>query len=151
LLSDLLPIGAMMDLSEIDLSRAEESFGISQAPLFLTRRLQSDPMIQTLSKNVDPDQILKALADYLSRRPTSLRDAARPYAYLVALSFLDDDKYIRLASAMDAPFHEWFHYITRVLQQTKKPSSRTFIPMNPGHFVSVPIGRQGKGFSNFRF
>jgi hypothetical protein len=115
----------MKSATRIDLSQAETSFGLANAPLFLTRRLQSDPAVQQLSRELSGPQLLSALRRLVRSKPKSIRTAAKTYAYLVALWFNPDPRYLQEAGKLTAPHLDWYEYIARVLVQTKSPTTIT--------------------------
>jgi hypothetical protein len=139
----------MKTRSAIDLTQAEISFGLANAPLFLTRRLQSDPAVQQLSRELSGSKILSALRRLVGRKPKSIRIAAKAYAYLVALWFNQDPQYLEKSSKLDAPHLDWFEYIARVLLQTKSPSSTATIHV-PAQLFASPTTFKSNDVSNNR-
>ena len=114
----------MTSLNALSLDQAEASFAIANTPLFLLRKLQSDPAVQEIVKSgVDGSTILRALKRAIRSKPRTLHAAVRPFVYLVALSFNREVSYLKDASELDAQYHDWFGYIARVLVETYRLTS----------------------------
>ena len=80
----------MTDLSDVRLPLAEQAFAVANTPLFLLRKLRSDPAVLEIARVAQPKAILSALKKSLRRKPKTLSDAVSPYVYLVALSMTRD-------------------------------------------------------------
>src|SRR5215469_15030995 len=121
----------MSGLKDIDLKQAEQTLAVSNTPLFLLRRLRADLSVQGIATTFSSDDILRELKRLLSKKPASLSDAARPYAYLVALSFLNSASFLQQAAQLKAKYHGWFPYLAQVLIETFTPTSVQPIQIKP--------------------
>jgi hypothetical protein len=110
-------------LRSVDLSSAQSAFMVANSPLFLLRKLRDDPTVATIARRSRGATILSQLRRSLSREPRALHTAVVPYVYLVALSMQPDIKYLREASALPAPHHAWYTYLSGVLLQSYKPTT----------------------------
>jgi hypothetical protein len=119
-----------MAIAKVDLSQAEESLGLANAPIFLMNRLRSDPSVQQISRENTANEILSALRASLRRRPSTLRSAVRPYVYLVALALTGDYTALRRASELDAAHLNWFKYIANLLMNSRPVNVQTFSMTN---------------------
>lgn len=109
---------------KIDLAAAEKAFAVANTPLFLLHKLRADPATQALGRSSVPSAvILRALKRHLQRKPRSLRDAVKPYVYLVALSFRPDSSILERAAQMPTLYFDWYHYLASALVQGFKPTS----------------------------
>ncbi len=102
---------------------AEVAFVTANTPLFLLRKLRSDPVVRAMAFDLSEDEIIGALRSAVRRKPTDIRDAVLPYLYLVALSI--KGKVVPLKQAVDigAPHAEWFKYIGNYLLKSFTPST----------------------------
>jgi hypothetical protein len=105
----------MKSPDEINLAQACRTFAVANTPLFLLRKLRSDPAISEIARRFSADEILDAIRDAVERDPAELLHAVRPYAYVVALSKKPQDKELREASRISAPKWGWFSFIASVL------------------------------------
>jgi hypothetical protein len=109
---------------KIDLSSAEQTFAISNTPLFLLHKLRADPVVQQFGRSsVTSEAILKKIESCLQRKPRNLRDAVEPYAYLVALSFRRDSSLLQKAGELPTLYFDWYHYIANALFESFQPTS----------------------------
>ncbi len=112
----------MTDPTRIRTPLAEKAFAVANTPLFLLRKLRSDPAVLEISQTVPPGTIFAALKDSLRRSPKTLSDAVQPYVYLVALSLTRDLQGLKEAAQLEAPYADWFAYIAKVLVDTYQPT-----------------------------
>ena len=112
----------MRTLSQIKLPQAESIFAVANTPNFLLRKLRADPAVQEIGRTFSGDDIMRELKAVISVKPTKLHDAARPYAYLVALSYNEDISYLKKATRITAKRFDWFQHIARVLVESHKPT-----------------------------
>lgn len=120
----------------IDLDGAQRIFAAANTPLFLLRKLRADPEVQRMSSDCDAEDVLDALNDAVLRRPKTLEDLVRPYAYLVALSLNQTKSYLERAAKIHAPYHNWFKYIADVL--IKKYQATSFSVMKAPSYLREP-------------
>jgi hypothetical protein len=107
--------------NDVDLRQASYVYGIANTPLFLVRKLQDDPAIRALGTECPGEQLVDALRLIAALEPASAVEAARPYAFLVALWFNPNIEHLREASTIQAPVHKWYAYIAQVLLETFSP------------------------------
>src|SRR5215831_14434030 len=100
-----------------DLAGAEAVYAVSNVPLFLLRRLQSDAAAREISSSLSANQILEELKSSLDVKPRTLREAVEPYVLLVALAQKRDPNAMREATKINALYHDWFAYLSNVLVQ----------------------------------
>jgi hypothetical protein len=122
----------MKNMVEADLGQAVQAFALANTPLYLLRKLREDPALQEIGRQFSGEQILVALEEALKQEPKSLLDFAKPYAYLVALSFKADGKPLSEAAKLpNTNKWEWFAYIQAVLTQTLVPTATFHIESKP--------------------
>jgi hypothetical protein len=102
-------------IDRFDLSQVERDFAVANTPLFLLRKLRINSEVDRLSRSLDGRRLIHELGRALMRKPRILRNAVRPYVYLVALSKQQDKSLLRRAAALEAPHHPWFKCIADVL------------------------------------
>jgi len=117
----------MNSITEANLRSAAQTYAISNTPVFLVRRLQEDPVIFDVSRGFSGQQILEALAAATAVNPKTLLEYVRPYAYLVALSKLPTDEYLRAADVARADSWRWLPYAKELLLASYKPVSVTSV------------------------
>jgi hypothetical protein len=106
---------------------AEGAYVVANTPLFLLRKLLSDPLIVALAHDTSGDDLFDALTAATSRPPASLSDRVLPFILLVALAIKGDLQSLYRALALpplDAKSH-WFPYLANVLLETTRPYSVT--------------------------
>jgi hypothetical protein len=103
---------------QIDLTSAERIYSVSNVPLFLLRKLQADPSINRISSSLSTNEILGELKKSLQVKPRTLGEAVKPYVLLVALGKKGQIEPLKEASAIEAPYHDWFSYLAEVLLHT---------------------------------
>jgi hypothetical protein len=108
-----------------NLTTAEQTYAVSNVPLFLLRRLQADAAPRTVAASWTADEILDALQRALREKPQTLSDTVWPYVLLVALEQKRDLAKLKSAASLAAPYHDWFSYLAAVLVQTFTPSMLT--------------------------
>ena len=113
----------MTDLSDVRLPLAEQAFAVANTPLFLLRKLRSDPAVLEIARVAQPKAILSALKKSLRRKPKTLSDAVRPYVYLVALSMTRDLMRMEEAARLASRHSDWFSYIAKLVLDTLQPTS----------------------------
>src|SRR5208337_4167967 len=94
-------------------------------PLFLIRKLLSDPVVQELNQRFSETEILDALRSSASEKPIDLAGAVRPYVYLVALFRKPTVDALQQSRSVSAPYCDWFDYIREYLIETYSPVQRT--------------------------
>lgn len=122
--------------SKVDLAGAERIYALSNVPLFLLRKLQSDAATREISSSCSTEEILTQLKKSVQSKPRSLREAVEPYVLLVALAKKRDLDALKKASAINALYHDWFLYIADVLVQTFDPTA--IISLNIPGQIYVP-------------
>ena len=116
----------MKTIGEITLSEAEKVFAVANTPLFLLRKLRSEPAVnevKDMSQKFTADEILKALRVAAKKKPSNFAESVRPYALLVALSFKSDVAHLKKAARISTRHYKWLSYLTDVLIQTIQPAS----------------------------
>jgi len=107
----------MTDRKVLKFEAAMQAFALANTPLFVVRKLRSDPEVLALSARSSPEHLLDKLNTSLSRKPRSLRSAVMPYVYLVALFLKHDPRHLDLARRLDGSHHDWYNYIANALFQ----------------------------------
>jgi hypothetical protein len=107
-----------MKFDQLNLKGAESIYAVSNVPLYLLRKLQGEAAVREVSMTASCDEIFQRLDETLKIKPTSLHEAVEPYVLLVALSKKGDVSYLEKASALRAPYHDWFNYLASVLITT---------------------------------
>jgi hypothetical protein len=120
-----------MKRKQADLTGAEAIYAVSNVPLFLLRKLKADAAPREISSLLSAAEILDELRTSVRIKPQTLRQAAEPYVLLVALSQKRDLAALKEATAINAPYHDWFAYLSSVVEQTFTPSTMTSLIM-PG-------------------
>jgi len=113
----------MNSFAEANLREACQMYAVANTPLFLTRRLQENSVVQEIANSFSGDQILQEFRNATAHPPESLLDYTRPYVYLVALSKLPNSEYLRAANIQGAEKWRWLPYLKDVLLQTYIPLS----------------------------
>ena len=130
--------GDGMKRSQVNLTGAESIYAVSNVPLFLLRKLQADAAPREISSSLSADQILDELRASLQVKPSTLREAVEPYVLLVALAQKQDIGALKKAATINALHHDWFAYLSSVLEQTYRPSVVSSLII-PGQLqVTVP-------------
>jgi hypothetical protein len=111
----------MRSLSQIRLSEAERAFAASNTPSFLTRKLRADAAVKDLQRTYGNSALLRSLKRALKKKPKSLADAVRPYAYLVALSFDVSTSSLAEAAGLSAPHAQWYQAVAGNLMTNRTP------------------------------
>lgn len=132
----------MSRLSFADWGSVERAFGISQAPLFLLRKLQQDPTVDEIARSCSGKAILEELKKSIRRKPRLLKSAAKPYALLVALSRNPEFRYLKEAAEFEAPHAIWYSRIAQTLVGAYRPITRNevSVPTQVGASVSLATG-----------
>jgi len=110
-----------------DLSQAQATFVVANTPLFLMRKLRSDPAVATIARNNDGSHILDWLRQASARAPDNERDLILPYVFLVALSLQNDLSPLKEAAAITVSFADWYKYIAQYLVDSITPTDRRVI------------------------
>jgi hypothetical protein len=117
----------MTSLNRVKLFEAEQAYATANTSSFLMRKLRADPVVKNLRAIFGSPALLNAVKAALRKRPQTLTDAVRPYAYLVALSFDSDASYLRDAAKLRAPHAEWYQSIARALVELQIPVRYTTV------------------------
>lgn len=116
-----------------DLTGAVANLAIANTPLFLLRKLQTEPAVTEVANRFSADEIVSAIERYSQAQAQSDVDFVRPYVYLVALSRCGDPYvFDRLERIGKTKGWEWFDYIRRVLKETLRPVNNHF---NEAHAI----------------
>jgi len=110
------------DLKKADLTCASQAYAVANTPIYLIRRLQEDPAVYEIAKFSGED-ILQALRNAVRVQPESLLDYTRPYVYLVALSKLPSEDFLRSVDTDGMENWRWLPYMKQVLLETYLPLS----------------------------
>jgi len=127
-----------MNVEEVDLTGAAETFAVANAPLFLVRKLQADPVVRNISERYPSQEILEALRGSIESKPTTVIEAVRPYALLVALWFKSEIDGLQEAIGIPAPDLNWYAYIGDALMISFSPVQTQSIQM-PGRLYSSSV------------
>lgn len=122
----------MNSINDAKLTQAGESYAAANTPLFLLRKLHSDPEVVALGQTFSTEQLLEALKQAVTIEPKSPQDAVRPYALLVALWHKNENEPLKQAASIEAPHSDWYKYLSTVLLETFSPVQRSLIQM-PGY------------------
>jgi hypothetical protein len=114
-------------VDQIDLRAAESAFAVANTPLFLMRKLRSDPAVALLARNRRGEELLKSLRDIARTEPNDLLEFVLPYIYLIALSLKQDLPHLREAAQITQPYADWYKYIGDYLVQSTHPTARIAI------------------------
>lgn len=117
----------MTQPDQIDLRTAEAAFAVANTPLFLMRKLRSDPAVALLARNRRGEELLALLRQIAGQVPRDPREAVLPYIYLVALSLKQDLSHLREAAGIAQPHADWYEYIGKYLVQSTLPTARIAI------------------------
>jgi hypothetical protein len=109
--------------------RAETALAVANTPLFLLRKLRSDPVVVEIARDVSDEELLDALRVVTQEEPQNIQEAVLPYVYLVALSVKGNLTILKQASDVDAPHARWFKYISKFLLQSFIPTQRSTVPI----------------------
>jgi hypothetical protein len=127
-----------MNLNDVNLTPASRAYAIANTPLFVVRKLQEDPSVQTLGRECPGEDILASLQAATLARPENPVEAVKPYALLVALWFKPELGYLQEAARIRAQFHPWFGYIAEALISTFSPIQSRVIAV-PGQLSAPTI------------
>ena len=116
-----------MNSDDFDLTEAASVYAVSNTPLFLVRKLQSDPIVHEIAESCSGEEIIEALRVAAATEPKSVNEAVRPYAYLVALWYKPELEHLLEAERIPAPNYLWFAYIASALVQTFSPVQKQLI------------------------
>jgi hypothetical protein len=107
---------------QINLDIAEKIFATANTPLFLLRKLRSDPETVRIRSRHSSDEILRELRNALKDNTGSFRSSVLPYVLLVTLSLDLENHYLIEASKLKAPHHRWFVYSCNYLLNEFRPT-----------------------------
>jgi len=127
-----------MNPDELNLIQASKVYAVANTPLFVVRKLQEDPSVQTLGRESSGEDILRFLEVVTRARPENPVEAVTPYALLVALWFKPEARYLHDAARIPAPFHPWYSYIADALISTFSPIKHQAITV-PGQLSNPSI------------
>jgi hypothetical protein len=112
----------MISIETVDLTAAERDFVVANTPMFLARRLQSNPVINHMAQEIASDTILQWLKGAASTEPQNVRDSVIPYVLIVSLFLKGDLRALREATLIvPHAAYRWFDYIRTALIQLYKP------------------------------
>ncbi len=138
-----------MNPKNLDLTDAALTYAVSNTPLFLVRKLQSDPAVHALAEECSGEEIVEAIRAAVSHEPADPQEAVRPYAYLVALWYKPSQEYLSEARTVQAPDYPWFPYIVSALQQTFSPIQKQLIDV-PSYFSPPSVSVTSPAENNFK-
>jgi hypothetical protein len=138
----------MMVLNRVKLFEAEQSYAVANTASFLLRKLRADPVVKNLQIDYGGRALLDALKLALNKRPKTLGDAVRPYAYLVALSFDLDPSCLHDATKLVAPYAEWYQPIARLLVASRTPVSYATVNVPAQTGQSAHVDAANSSFSS---
>lgn len=128
----------MNSIDDAKFIQAGESYAAANTPLFLLRRLHTDPEVAELGQKFDGDQLLEALKAAVAVEPQTPAEAVRPYALLVSLWHQVKLEPLKQAATIEAPHADWYPYIASVLVETFSPVQSSLIQM-PGYTPSGEV------------
>ncbi len=137
-----------MHPNTIDLTDASVVYAVSNTPLFLVRKLQSDPAVHALSRECSGEEIVEAIRAAVAHEPADSQEAVRPYAYLVALWYKSSPEYLTEAQAVRAPEYSWFSYIASALLQMFNPVQKQLVDV-PGYFSPPSVSLSSPANNSF--
>jgi hypothetical protein len=115
----------MTSFDEADLTQAAHMYAVANTPLFLLRKLRQDPVVYEIGTSFSGDQILDELHRAVETEPRNPVEYVRPYVYLVALSTLSEDRYLKGAAHLrNSERWDWFEYLRRVMLETYTPTAK---------------------------
>jgi len=147
----------MSSQHDYDYQNAEAAFVLANTPLFLLRKLRSDPVVRAIAVDLSDDEIMSSLRAAVQQKPTDIREAVLPYLYLVALSIKGKIAPLREAAAIDVPYAEWFKYIGNYLLKSFIPTATVSVlmpkiilpqPSTPSSSTTVKNLKYSKGDSS---
>jgi hypothetical protein len=138
---------------DVDLINASKAFAAADTPLYLLKRLRSDPAVDYVSRSHGSDDLLKELTAAVAKRPRTFEQSVFPYVLLLALARQGSTASIRKAAHFAAPDFKWFEYIAAVLieqfQPTRQQSFRlersplvpmsTLVSTSPTTTIGAPL------------
>lgn len=113
----------MKNLNDIDLKRAEAAYAVANTPMFLIRKLRSDRTVQTIADRCSAADLYTALRSSLEKKPETLSDVVKPYAYAVALFQKGAISYLRKAKELRFEQFNWFGQVVESLLKMHMPTS----------------------------
>lgn len=116
-----------MKFQDFDLSQASESYLLANTPLFLIRKLQTDPIVQDISRSFSSKDILDALKISLRRYPSSIEEAVWPYLLVTALFLNGNTSDLQEAAGLTATNSKWYNYVAATLLARSSPLSHTTV------------------------
>lgn len=115
----------MTAITSVNLSNAEAAYTVANTPLFLVRKLRSDPAVMQIAQKNAGENLFADLVQALGKEPKSLSEYVAPYALVIALSQQQNQNFLRRALSLSSPYHHWFSYITNHLVQSIIPRMTT--------------------------
>lgn len=107
-----------MNVRELGLAEAAETYAIANSPLFLVRKLQDDPVIRNIAERYSSQEIIEGLRESITSKPSTIIDAVCPYALLVALWFKPEISGLDEAAGIPAPDFHWYGFAASALLST---------------------------------
>src|SRR6516164_770353 len=104
-----------MKFRDFDLTQASESYLLANTPLFLIRRLQSDPVVHHLSRSFSSTEILDTLKISLESDPVSLEEAVWPYVLVTALFLNGNFVDLQEAAGLTSAKFKWYGWVAATL------------------------------------
>jgi hypothetical protein len=105
----------MTALHDYNYRNAASALLLANTPLFLLRKLRSDPVVAAIVHDLTEDEIIRGLRTAAKEKPNDILEAVRPYVYLVALSLKGNAGSLKQAADIQAPHADWFSYIANSL------------------------------------
>jgi hypothetical protein len=110
-----------MNLGEFDVSQACESRLVANTPLFLIRKLRTDPVVQDIALRFASSEIVNALKVSLQADPRTFEDGVWPYVLVTALFLKGDVLPLQEAAELTSPNLKWYKCIAAALLADSKP------------------------------
>jgi len=110
-------------MTQIDTQTAEAALAVANTPLFLLRKLRADPIVASLARDRNAEELLSSLREISQKEPQTLQDLVLAYVYLVSLSLKENLSNLHAAAAIPIQA-EWYRYIANYLAQSAEPTVR---------------------------
>lgn len=139
----------MSSLDKYPLNQAQQAFAVANTPLFLVRKLRTDPEVHDIARALEGPELLDLLRASLASTPPSLRETVIPYVLLVSLSFKDDASFLKAALSIPRGYeNDWFDYVLQALLQTYRPTAFSTVSPIAGTRIVVSSATKTNAAAN---
>jgi hypothetical protein len=129
-------------LKNINLEFAEKAFATANTPLFLLRKLRTDPVVADIATHFQSSVIFEELRQSLKNGAGSFTGQVLPFVLLVALSLKLENKYLLKSSRLNAKHHAWFPYCCEYLMQEFQATS--IVTLNPKRKLTRTVKKESR-------